>query len=228
MKTLEKPDNLSLAARAKACALARVGELALLEDGWLDGEAVAPRPEALQSLLRLIARQPVLFLHSGIFPTFEGGILIEESLGPYEAEILIGPGGNVDASWDGEDLDGPEELEKRLFETQSLHIGDPEILFELDDPIVIRCETELGWIYGFALPEEEMRDFVGILPGTEIWRSFLRGKCCLREVHLDPSTRIFLFDVGDPLQPVLDIVKEAWLPNAGLMVRDLPLKRPFA
>lgn len=228
MKTPEKPDSLSLAARAKAFALERAGELAILEDGWLDGDAVAPRPEALQSLLRLISRQPVLFLHSGIFPTFEGGILIEESLGPYEAEVLIGPDGKIDASWDGEDLDGPEDLEKRLFEAQSFEPGTPEIIFEYDDPIVIRCESDLGRIYGFALPEEEKSDFLGILPGTEVWRSFLQGQCCLRDVHLDPSTRIFLFDVGEPLQPVVDVLKEAWLPNAGLMVRDLPMRRPFA
>lgn len=222
-------DGISLLDRARNRAFGRVLDLEALADGWLDGEGLRPQEGALRSLRECIEDHPRIFLNSGIFPTFEGGVLIEETIGSDEAEVLITPEGVFEPSWNGEDLRDIPELEKRRLRTLSLAVPALEHLLAYDGAsIIVRAKTGLGPIHGFALPDGEAAEFIGIIAGQTIWKAFLLGECCLRDVHLDVMTRIFLFNQTGCLVPVEDIVPEAWLPDPGLMVRDLPLERPFA
>lgn len=222
-------DGISLLDRARARALSRMHELEAMADGWLDGEGARPKEAALRALRDSLESHPSLFLNSGIFPTFDGGILIEESIGKDEAELLITPQGLREPSWNGEDLPDAGELEKRRLCALSGTVPPFETLFRYDgSSIILRADTVLGRLHGFALPEGETFEFIGIVAGQKIWKAFLVGRCCLRDVHLDVMTRIFLFNTGGSLIPVQDVVNEAWLPDPGLMVRDLPLEKPFA
>lgn len=233
MVTISNPqtsqDGISLLDRARARALGRAFDLEAMAEGWLDEEGRRPQAAALKALRNSIQSFPSLFLNSGIFPTPEGGILLEETLGKDEAELLIADDGTLELSWNGASLPNIADLEKQRRATLTLPVPSLEPLFSYDSaPIVLRGETGLGRLHGFALPEGEPFSFVGFIAGQKIWRAFLHGRCCLREVHLDMMTRIFLFDSVGTLAPVEDVLKEAWLPDPGLMVRDLPLEKPFS
>ena len=71
----------------------RLEELAFLKDGWLDGKGQAPTPEKMQQLATLFeanfdADLPLPHL----YPTPEGGIQAEWSLGDWEATLEINLG----------------------------------------------------------------------------------------------------------------------------------------
>lgn len=68
----------------------RLEELATLRDGWLDGKGLAPSPEKLQQLASLFeANFDADLTLPHLYPTPEGGIQAEWSLGDWEASLEI-------------------------------------------------------------------------------------------------------------------------------------------
>lgn len=68
----------------------RLEELANLKDGWLDGKGKAPAPEKLQRLAVLFeANFNANLSLPHLYPTPDGGIQAEWSLGDWEASLEI-------------------------------------------------------------------------------------------------------------------------------------------
>jgi hypothetical protein len=67
---------------SRADTLSRLQELAQLEDGWYDGHCDAPSAAAL-SLAGALALSLPPDLTPALYPTFEGGVGLEWSLGPW-------------------------------------------------------------------------------------------------------------------------------------------------
>ena len=68
----------------------RLGELRELENGWLDGEGVAPDPEFLDWLSATFDRlYPDELPLPYIYPTIEGGVQAEWSLSAHEVSLSI-------------------------------------------------------------------------------------------------------------------------------------------
>lgn len=69
---------------------ARIGELKLLKNGWLDGKGLAPPPDNLDWFARVFDRYfpedlPLPYL----YPTAEGGVRAEWSIRPHELSLNI-------------------------------------------------------------------------------------------------------------------------------------------
>jgi hypothetical protein len=69
---------------------ARIDELRLLKNGWLDGKGIAPAPDGLNWLVGAFARYypddlPLPYL----YPTAEGGVRAEWSVKPHELSLNI-------------------------------------------------------------------------------------------------------------------------------------------
>lgn len=93
---------------------ARLDELRLLQDGWLDGQGSAPRPDGLDWLSDEFTQGypedlPLPF----VYPTPEGGIRLEWSLGPNEVTLDIDLMTHI-ASLHTLNLNSDEELEETL------------------------------------------------------------------------------------------------------------------
>jgi len=68
----------------------RLEELASLQDGWLDGRGLAPKPEKLRQLAALFdANFDADLILPHLYPTAEGGIQAEWSLGDWETTLEI-------------------------------------------------------------------------------------------------------------------------------------------
>lgn len=67
----------------------RIKEIAKLNDGWHDGEGAAPKSAALCQAENLANK-----IAAYIYPTLEGAIMVEWSIGPYE----------ISAECDGENI----------------------------------------------------------------------------------------------------------------------------
>lgn len=77
-------------------ALARLAELSMLQDGWLDGLGKAPTPIAITAARSILQSTVVYVSRPGIFPTPEGGVQLEYS----HAEIEIHPDGRIETRAD--------------------------------------------------------------------------------------------------------------------------------
>ena len=69
--------------------LSRLGDFATLQDGWHDGEGVAPARETVSLARQMImfADEQMYFNEVSIFPLFEGGIELVFHAGPNDYEL---------------------------------------------------------------------------------------------------------------------------------------------
>jgi hypothetical protein len=93
---------------------ARLEEIALLRDGWLEGGGRAPlRHEMLWLTQAFTLRYPVDLPLPYIYPTPEGGIQMEWALGRTEITLEISLDNHA-GSWHSLNLDSDEECERHL------------------------------------------------------------------------------------------------------------------
>ncbi|MCE6958252.1 hypothetical protein LAZ40_04180 [Cereibacter sphaeroides] len=216
--------NLSILARVRERATGRARVLAALPAGWLDGKTEPPAPAALEALGKLISDAPILFLRAGIYPDTDGGLQVENLGYPFDYEMAIDAQGAVTIEKDGEPVKDASVLEAMIRTEMVLTPDTVETVMSYDGwPVVVRIGTKAGRILGFALPEEEPFEFVGVLPSEGASREFQTGHIDMRAVMLDPYTVLFAFDEGGRLNPILGEIREAWLPAPGLMARALAL-----
>lgn len=94
--------------------LARLDELRLLKDGWLEGQGRAPSATGVDWLADAFSRSypddmPLPF----VYPMAEGGIRLEWSLDPYDVSLEIDLLGHL-GDWHALNLSADEEAEKTL------------------------------------------------------------------------------------------------------------------
>jgi hypothetical protein len=89
----------------------RLSELRETGDAWLDGQGLAPQQAALDKayatlaeLMRLDVPRPRLY------PTVEGGVQAEWTMGPFEISVTFDPGGAIFAAATDTDTGADEEL----------------------------------------------------------------------------------------------------------------------
>src|SRR5688572_1548389 len=99
---------------------ASLEELKSLKDGWLDGSGLAPRSEGLDWLTTAWRRFYAAELQPPhLYPTADGGIRAEWSLGSNEASLEVGLPGHS-AQWHSLNLDTDEtELHQLSLDRQS-------------------------------------------------------------------------------------------------------------
>lgn len=71
----------------------RLNELERLQDGWLDGDGIAPTDDALHGAYTLL-------ITARIFPTPEGGVQIEWTNRGREQSVRFSPDGSLKAPVD--------------------------------------------------------------------------------------------------------------------------------
>jgi len=91
----------------------RISKLGELTEGWNNGDGVPIRPDAATAAFRLLAARPRLAGRYHIYPTDEGGLLMEFVYEGWDYGIEIGPNG-APAIY-GVQLDGPGEFDTRSF-----------------------------------------------------------------------------------------------------------------
>lgn len=92
----------------------RVDELRLLEDGWLDGHGKAPSHADLDWLITVFQEQyPTDLRLPYLYPTEEGGIQAEWSMGSIEISLAIGLRTHI-ANWHELNLDTGNEVAREL------------------------------------------------------------------------------------------------------------------
>jgi hypothetical protein len=75
----------------------RVQELAQLQNGWLDGEGLAPSPDAIQSLRRILTILATVHLPDpALFPTIEGHIEMQWPTPPGAMGAISNDGQSVE------------------------------------------------------------------------------------------------------------------------------------
>ena len=92
----------------------RIGVLASLQQGWHDGDGLAPAPEAVANAGRLLSARPQLAGSYHIYPTEEGGILFELVHAGWDYSVEAGPRGAVEIY--GVQVDGPGDLDTAKFQ----------------------------------------------------------------------------------------------------------------
>jgi len=95
----------------------RLDDLMRLEDGWIEGEGVAPAEKAVVSARDVLGR--LLVDHEWVdrpkvFPTPSGGIQAEWMLGPWACEVVFSPDGSIraEATQTEDDRDSEIELDR--------------------------------------------------------------------------------------------------------------------
>lgn len=91
----------------------RLAELRQLESGWHDGEGVALKSAAIEAAEKLIAKRWGLAGAYRIFPTEEGGVLIEFEHNGWDFSLEFSPAGSVEMF--GVEIDGLGEKEPQSF-----------------------------------------------------------------------------------------------------------------
>ena len=108
----------NVALRGSLDVHAQLADLATLEDGWLDGEGLAPARALLEWLAEGFSRHyPDSLSPPYLYPTAEGGVQAEWSLARREISLRFHPN-NRTADWHVLALDSGEE------EARSLALGD--------------------------------------------------------------------------------------------------------
>lgn len=104
--------------------LSRLSHLRYLESDPAAG-IYTPGAHALSGAEELLRARPAFAPLYRIFPTFEGGVLIEFEARGFDYSIAFGPCGEVEMS--GVEIDGPREMKARRF-----HRLGPEFLALFD------------------------------------------------------------------------------------------------
>ena len=92
---------------------ARIDELRMLKDGWLDGKGIAPSTPTLDWLAqRFETKYPELLPLPCLYPTFEGGVQVEWSIATWETTLGINPN-DYSGEWHTLDMEtGGETIQK--------------------------------------------------------------------------------------------------------------------
>lgn len=93
---------------------AQLDDLRNLKDGWYDGDGLAPSHEGLDWLdARLSNEYPDHLPLPRIYPTFEGGVQLEWSIGPNDASLEVNLSG-YSGYWHNLNLRTVEDEERLL------------------------------------------------------------------------------------------------------------------
>lgn len=93
---------------------AQLGDLRSMEDGWLDGEGRAPAPAFIDWLVEGFANHyPDAAEPPHLYPTVEGGVQAEWSLGGHEVSLRFHPRDRT-GEWHDLALDSDEEEIREL------------------------------------------------------------------------------------------------------------------
>jgi hypothetical protein len=99
--------------------VSRLEDIGHLEDGWLDGKGIAPKRAGLEWLARQFDQHfPDDLPLPHVFPTAEGGVLAEWSLGDWEPSLEIDLTSHS-AAWHSLNLQTGEETVRELALDQS-------------------------------------------------------------------------------------------------------------
>jgi len=93
----------------------RIAELSALSDGWHDGAGRRIADDAVELANRFLSKRPTLSKQYHIYPTEEGGILVEFEANLWDISVEFLPEGGVELY--GVQIDGAEEL-------QPVHFSD--------------------------------------------------------------------------------------------------------
>jgi hypothetical protein len=93
---------------------ARLGEFESLGEGWLDGAGESIATEAIRAADAFLTKRPAFAEIYGIFPTSDGGILIEFQNGTWDISVEFTKAGGIEMS--GVEINGPNDLPSRAFE----------------------------------------------------------------------------------------------------------------
>lgn len=93
---------------------ARLNELRKLEDGWLDGEGLAPNDDALSRLAASFDRYyPRGLPLPHVYPTIEGGVQAEWSIQSNEVSLNVNLS-TLEGEWHSLDMDTDNEERRML------------------------------------------------------------------------------------------------------------------
>ena len=225
-----------LTARRRA-ALARLRELGALGDGWLDGEGRAVTARALRKVGEIYGTHAAIAAHAALFPTLKGGLLIEFTRYPLDAEILVTPSGVVRASVteNGEERScTTQELDRMIVSAMTVVTSDIEIALEYDCmPVIARLRhADADMVCLGLAAEDPLGDMMGIMIDGDVGRRLKAGEIDYREAILDPRSHVFAVTITDGtayMQEIMDEIQEISLPNDGLTyagVEGLVTQRP--
>lgn len=93
----------------------RLTDLGNLEDGWYDGEGVAPSDEAIKAAKNLLRQRPSIAGALLAFPTPAGGVLFEFEVGGWDYSVEVDADGALEFL--GVQVQGSDELEALRFST---------------------------------------------------------------------------------------------------------------
>ncbi|UEM08307.1 hypothetical protein J4G43_026205 [Bradyrhizobium barranii subsp. barranii] len=91
----------------------RLAELRALSDGWHDGVGRRIADDAVELANRFLGKRPTLSKRYHIYPTEEGGILIEFEANSWDISVEFLPGGGMELY--GVQIDGADELQPVQF-----------------------------------------------------------------------------------------------------------------
>ena len=104
----------------------RIAELLALPDGWHDGGGLAVAAGAARSVTALLSARPALAEIACIYPTDEGGLLVEFIRAGWDISVEVGPTGL--ATLYGTEQQGPDSFDG----IDSAPVSDGRVLGVLD------------------------------------------------------------------------------------------------
>ncbi len=93
----------------------RLSEFESLREGWLDGAGESIAKDAIRAADAFLTKRPAFAETYGIFPTADGGILIEFQNGTWDIAVEFTKAGAIEMS--GVEINGPNDLQSRAFES---------------------------------------------------------------------------------------------------------------
>lgn len=213
--------------------VARLEEIARMTRGSNEPGWVAPRRAAIATARWALRQAPDLFCRAGIYPTADGGVVLEGGLLDLEFTVMIDRVGTIEI--DAKDDHGAllrcakiRDLAGAYVSRASLLARGLSILADDDagEPGVIRFDTALGPVVGLRCDPIRHRhgsaEFVGILPTQTGLQAHKAGDICLAGLMSNHDTFLFKIfpDRPDPrgqivLKRYLGDVKERLLPEPG-------------
>ena len=116
---VDKPQNVRVRYITKPDPLIRsnkrLGLFQELQNGWHDGEGLAPSTSAIKKARDILYTCPSLVPHLSIFPTVEGGVLFEFEIGDWDYSIEIARNGKLEFL--GVETNGSREFGPDSFDT---------------------------------------------------------------------------------------------------------------
>jgi hypothetical protein len=107
----------------------RLGEFQSLAKGWHNGGGEPIAPEAIRAAEAFLAKRPAFAETYGIFPTLDGGVLIEFQTKTWDFSLEVGKTGAIEIF--GIEIDGPGELPSHVYE-------------RLDDKFLAEFDRHIG------------------------------------------------------------------------------------